>query len=225
MHQKCTSQCGLDDGWSTHRLCGAVTLCYQVLFFLRMIRAPKVEHSATYVVVVVGFWWLLVAVFVSAASTPHLSANSKQGAPFQNSRRQKRKYSLEAYVQKELDSKVDKKPDTGKSDLALDQQIRIWGSLQNVGFLLAGLSMPLLNIPAIIGNPINYWYSVYNMCRYAQGCSKMVSQSKTLSLSKIRVRTTRCCLSLAGSYYSCGWYQYNVRTDTAACCCTCSLHQ
>ena len=147
------------------------------------------------------------------------------GGPFQNSRRQKRKYSLEVYVQKELDSKVDKKPDTGKSDLALDQQIRIWGSLQNVGFLLAGLSMPLLNIPAIIGNPINYWYSVYNMCRYAQGCSKMVSQSKTLSLSKIRVRTTRCCLSLAGSYYSCGWYQYNVRTDTAACCCTCSLHQ
>ena len=38
---------------------------------LRMIEASKVEHSAS---CVVGGRWLLAAVFVSAASTPHLGA-------------------------------------------------------------------------------------------------------------------------------------------------------
>ena len=42
------------------------------LFFLCVIEeASKVKHSASYVV---GCWRLLAAVFVSAASTPHLGA-------------------------------------------------------------------------------------------------------------------------------------------------------
>ena len=36
-----------------------------------IIEASKVEHSASYVV---ACWWLLAAIFVSAASTPHLGA-------------------------------------------------------------------------------------------------------------------------------------------------------
>ena len=36
-----------------------------------MIEASKVDHSASYVV---GCWWLLAAVFVSAAGAPHLGA-------------------------------------------------------------------------------------------------------------------------------------------------------
>ena len=36
-----------------------------------MVEASKVEHSASDVV---GCWWLLAAVFVSAASAPHLGA-------------------------------------------------------------------------------------------------------------------------------------------------------
>ena len=46
------------------------SLCVTI-FFLRMIEASKVDHSACYVV---GCWWLLVAVFVSAASTLRLGA-------------------------------------------------------------------------------------------------------------------------------------------------------
>ena len=41
------------------------------LFFFCMIEASKVEHSASDVV---GCWWLLAAVFVSAAGAPHLGA-------------------------------------------------------------------------------------------------------------------------------------------------------
>ena len=44
---------------------------FAVLFFLCMIKVSKVDHSASYVV---DCWWLLAAVFVSAASTPHLGA-------------------------------------------------------------------------------------------------------------------------------------------------------
>ena len=44
-------------------------LCVTLL--LCMIGASKVEHSVSYVA---GCWWVLAAVFVSAASTPHLSA-------------------------------------------------------------------------------------------------------------------------------------------------------
>ena len=40
-------------------------------FFLCVIEASKVEHSASYAV---GAWRLLVAIFVSAATTPHLRA-------------------------------------------------------------------------------------------------------------------------------------------------------
>ena len=36
-----------------------------------MIEASKLKHSASYVI---GCWWLLAAVFVSAASTTHLIA-------------------------------------------------------------------------------------------------------------------------------------------------------
>ena len=50
---------------------------FVLLFFLCMIEASKVDHSASYVV---GCWWLRAAVFVSAASTPHLGAFE---APFQ----------------------------------------------------------------------------------------------------------------------------------------------
>ena len=42
---------------------------FGLLFLLRIIEASKVDHSANYVV---DCWWLLAAVFVSAASTPHL---------------------------------------------------------------------------------------------------------------------------------------------------------
>ena len=40
-------------------------------FCVTMIETSKVEHSAIYVA---GCWWLLAAVFVSAANTPHLGA-------------------------------------------------------------------------------------------------------------------------------------------------------
>ena len=47
-------------------------LCYYFPFVLSMIKeASKVEHAASYKV---GCWWLLAAVFVSAASAPHLGA-------------------------------------------------------------------------------------------------------------------------------------------------------
>ena len=61
-----------------------------------MMEASKVEHSARYVV---GCWWLLAAVVVSAANTPHLGAFEVQ--------------QLYVYVQKERDSKpsADNKPD------------------------------------------------------------------------------------------------------------------
>ena len=54
-------------------------LRYQVLLFSCMVEASKVEHSASYVV---GCWWLLAAVFVSAASTPHLGAFEAGGHHF-----------------------------------------------------------------------------------------------------------------------------------------------
>ena len=42
-------------------------LCVTI-FFICMIEASKVNHSTGYVV---GWWWLLVEVFVSAARTLH----------------------------------------------------------------------------------------------------------------------------------------------------------
>ena len=44
---------------------------FVLLFFLCMIEESKVERSASYLV---GCWWLLVAIFVSAGSIAHLSA-------------------------------------------------------------------------------------------------------------------------------------------------------
>ena len=45
---------------------------YAVLFWLCMVQASKEEHSASYVVSSCS--WLLAAVFISAANTPHLGA-------------------------------------------------------------------------------------------------------------------------------------------------------
>ena len=58
---------------------------FVLLFFSFVIEASKVDPSASFYVV--GCWWLVAAVFVSAA-TPRTSAHSKHGAPFQNNRRQ-----------------------------------------------------------------------------------------------------------------------------------------
>ena len=54
-----------------------------------MIESQKVEHSASYVV---GCWWMLAAVFVSAPA-PLNSAHSISihGAPFTDNRRQQKK--------------------------------------------------------------------------------------------------------------------------------------
>ena len=50
-----------------------------LLLFTCMIEAWKVEHSASHVV---GFSWLLAAVFVSTLTEPRTSAHSKHGATF-----------------------------------------------------------------------------------------------------------------------------------------------
>ena len=60
--------------------------------------ASKVEHCASYVV---GSWRLLAAIFVSAASTPHLGA-FEAGGTLSEYPPSLRKYSFEVYVQKEL---------------------------------------------------------------------------------------------------------------------------
>ena len=61
-----------------------------------MIEASKVEHSASDVV---GCWWLLAAVFVSAASTPHLGA-IEAGGTLSEQPPSIRKYPFEVYVPK-----------------------------------------------------------------------------------------------------------------------------
>ena len=56
-------------GWVkyTHKVCELATLCYYISFVWYKHR----RWSASYVV---GCCWLLAAVFVAAASTPHRSA-------------------------------------------------------------------------------------------------------------------------------------------------------
>ena len=63
--------------------------------FFCMIEASKVDPSASYVV---GRWWLLAAVFVSAASTPHLGV-FEAGGTLSEHPPPIRKYAFEVYVQ------------------------------------------------------------------------------------------------------------------------------
>ena len=71
---------------------------FVLIFFICMIYAPKVEHSTVRTSYVVGCWWLLVAVFVSAASTPHLGA-FKAGGTLSEKPPVIRNYSFEVFVQ------------------------------------------------------------------------------------------------------------------------------
>ena len=99
---------------------------FVLLFFAVDIEPSKVEHSASYVG---GCWWLLLAVFVSAAGTAYVTAFEGGGTRSEQPP-SRRKYSFEVFVQKERDSKpsVHKKPDIGR-DLPLNQQSRLRGSL------------------------------------------------------------------------------------------------
>ena len=56
-----------------------------ITFFICIIEASKVDHSASYVV---GWWWLLAAVFVSDAMALYLGAFEAGGTLSEYSRRQ-----------------------------------------------------------------------------------------------------------------------------------------
>ena len=96
----------------THEICGLATWCYFFFPLRCMIEASEVDHSASYVV---GCWWLVAAVLVSAASTPHLGAFEAWGHPSRIAA-VNTKMLVRSIVQKERDSKpsADDRPDIGK---------------------------------------------------------------------------------------------------------------
>ena len=97
--------------WIVCKMCGLATLCYYFAFC--MIKALKVEHSSLQVMYVVGCWWLLAAVFVWAARTPHLGV-FEAGGTFQNTRRQYENSRSNYTCKNDSKPSVNKKSDVGK---------------------------------------------------------------------------------------------------------------